>query len=313
MTRHIVPRSAFAFVVTLLLSATAEAQLFRAYLAPDGLDANPCTLAAPCRLLPAALAAVADGGEIWMLDSANYNTGPVNVAKSVSILAVPGAVGSIVALGGPGITITTGGLTVSLRNVLMGPVAGAAAGTNAIHVLTTGSRVIVEKSVITGMGSDGILVTGVNSLTVIDSTIRKSGGYAISLTEGARATITGARMLDNVWGGVHAFGQTGVLVTSATMSDSLVAGGEYGVFAYANINATTRVSVARTTFERTGKAVLSSSDASGIAEVNVGRSVFAFNNNSWQVFGAATFYSMGNSTIQDNGAGIGTKQPMAGQ
>ena len=313
MTRHTVLRSAHAFVLTLLLSATAQAQLFRAYLAPDGLDANPCTLAAPCRLLPAALAAVADGGEVWLLDSANYNSGPVNVAKSVSIMAVPGAVGSIVALGGPGITVTTGGLTVSLRNVLIGPVAGAAAGTNAIHVAATGSRVVLEKSVITGMGSDGILVTGVNSLTVIDSTIRKCGGYAISLMEGARATITGSRMLDNVWGGVYAFGQTGTLLTTATISDSLVAGGEYGVNAYANLFATTRVSVARTTFERTVRAVATSMGGSGIAEVNVGRSVFAFNSTPWEVLGTATFYSMGSSTMQDNGPGTGTKQPMIAQ
>jgi hypothetical protein len=101
MRCHNVPRSAYAFVVTLLLSATAQAQLFRAYLAPDGLDANPCTLAAPCRLLPAALAAVTDGGEIWMLDSANYNAGPVNVAKSVSILAVPARWAASSHSGGP--------------------------------------------------------------------------------------------------------------------------------------------------------------------------------------------------------------------
>ena len=81
-----------------MISASAEAQLFRAYLASDGNDTNPCTLPQPCRL-PAALAAVENGGEIWMLDSANYNTGPVNVAKSVTILAIPGAVGSVVATG----------------------------------------------------------------------------------------------------------------------------------------------------------------------------------------------------------------------
>ena len=66
-------RGAFAIVAALLLSTTADAQLFRAYLAPApaGNDANNCTLPSPCRrLLPAALAAVADGGEIWMLDSA---------------------------------------------------------------------------------------------------------------------------------------------------------------------------------------------------------------------------------------------------
>jgi hypothetical protein len=77
----------------LMSSVAVHAQSFRAYVASTGNDANPCTLGAPCRLLPAALAAVADGGEIWMLDSANFNTSTVNIAKSVTILAVPGAIG----------------------------------------------------------------------------------------------------------------------------------------------------------------------------------------------------------------------------
>lgn len=57
--------------LALLASGAAHAQLFRAYLAIGGSDSNPGTLPAPCRLLPAALNAVADGGEVWMLDSAN--------------------------------------------------------------------------------------------------------------------------------------------------------------------------------------------------------------------------------------------------
>ena len=99
MTYRTAIRSALALVIALLLCATAHAQLFRAYLAPTGSDANPCTLQQPCRLLPAALTAVADGGEIWMLDSANYNSSSVNITKSVTILAVPGALGSVVAAG----------------------------------------------------------------------------------------------------------------------------------------------------------------------------------------------------------------------
>jgi hypothetical protein len=96
-----VPGIAGAFVATLMLCSPVQAVgLFRAYLASDGSDASPCTLGAPCRLLPAALAAVADGGEIWMLDSANYNAGQVDVTKSVAILAIPGALGSVVATGG---------------------------------------------------------------------------------------------------------------------------------------------------------------------------------------------------------------------
>src|SRR5262245_55407077 len=67
--------NALALAAALLVpSLGTEAQLFRAYLASDGSDANPCTLPQPCRLLPAALAAVANGGEIWILDSAIFNT-----------------------------------------------------------------------------------------------------------------------------------------------------------------------------------------------------------------------------------------------
>jgi hypothetical protein len=54
MTRYDMIRAALAVFTTLFLSVTAEAQLFRAYLASDGSDANPCTLAAPagCCLPP---------------------------------------------------------------------------------------------------------------------------------------------------------------------------------------------------------------------------------------------------------------------
>jgi hypothetical protein len=71
-----------ALAVAVLASAPlAHGQIFRAYLALDGVDTNPCTLAQPCRLLPAAVAAVGAGGEIWMLDSANFNVAPVTVTS----------------------------------------------------------------------------------------------------------------------------------------------------------------------------------------------------------------------------------------
>jgi len=83
-------RIAFALLAALGISATAHAQSFRAYLSVSGSDGNPCTVAAPCRLLPAALNAIAAGGEVWMLDSANYNSGTVAITKSATILAIPG-------------------------------------------------------------------------------------------------------------------------------------------------------------------------------------------------------------------------------
>src|SRR5258708_6370837 len=110
-----------------LAAANACAQAFRTYLSLNGNDLNPCSVAPPCRLLPAALAAVQDGGEVWMLDSANFNTGPVAITKSVTILAVPGALGSIVALGGNAINIGTppdNTLRITLRNLNVLPYPG---------------------------------------------------------------------------------------------------------------------------------------------------------------------------------------------
>jgi len=91
-----------ACLLSLLVAPGAGAQLFRAYVSQNGNDNNPCTLQLPCRLLQPALAAIKDGGEIWMLDSANYNTSPVAIGKSVTILAIPGALGSDQQLGDPG-------------------------------------------------------------------------------------------------------------------------------------------------------------------------------------------------------------------
>ena len=71
-------------VLAVGFSSPASA-IFRAYVSSTGNDANPCTLPQPCRLLPAALAVTDDGGEVWMLDSANYNTNFVTIGKSVSM------------------------------------------------------------------------------------------------------------------------------------------------------------------------------------------------------------------------------------
>jgi hypothetical protein len=139
--------------------APATAQLFRAYLALDGLDTNPCTLQQPCRLLPAAVNAVAGGGEIWMLDSANYNAGPVAITKSVTILAVPGALGSVVALGGAAVVIATPGVNVALRNVHIRPFPGNEAQLG-IH-MSDGARLMLDGCVVEGFeggGGHGLVV-----------------------------------------------------------------------------------------------------------------------------------------------------------
>jgi len=54
--------------------------------APAGKLTTRCR-SAERRTRTTALAAINAGGEIWMLDSASFNTAPVNITKSATILA----------------------------------------------------------------------------------------------------------------------------------------------------------------------------------------------------------------------------------
>lgn len=125
----------FVYLVALgaaiCVAPVADAGLFRAYLSANGNDANPCTVTQPCRLLPAALAAVNDGGEIWIVDSANYNTSVVGIGKSVTILAIPGALASLVSNNGSNaINVYAAGVSVTLRNLSVLSLGDGSLGTN---------------------------------------------------------------------------------------------------------------------------------------------------------------------------------------
>ena len=272
-------RGVLAFVVALFLSTAAHAQLFRAYLDPSGSDANPCTLPAPCRLLPAALTAVANGGEIWMLDSGNYNTGPVNVTKSVTILAVPGALGSVVALGGDAFVIATGGVKVALRNLVIVPFPGGG-GTNGVN-MTNGAVLTVENCLIANLPLSGILVDGSAVVRVTDTTIRDNGEFGVLVRSGARGTVTRTTLSGNL-AGVFV---TGILAstTTADIASSTMDGNGYGVYAFSN-------------------------DAAAVVKVSV-RDSRAVNSASIGLFArsdmaAAVTLSASNNIVSNNGEGI---------
>jgi hypothetical protein len=218
-------------VVLLMAGSTAHAQLFRAYLASDGDDANPCTLSQPCRLLPAALAAVADGGEVWMLDSANYNTATVSITKGVTILAVPGALGSVV--GGSGgtqtaIAVNAPGKAVTLKNIVI----RAFASNADIGVLIGNAKTVtIEACTINGFALSGsglgiwANVTAAlqgdarPAVNVINTTVR-DGGYGILFQGNVRGTVAGSRIVGNSNVGVGARSNNGQFA-SVSVSDTL--------------------------------------------------------------------------------------------
>ena len=304
MIRRTVLRSAFALAATLLLSATAQAQLFRAYLASDGNDANACTLAAPCRLLPAALTAVASGGEIWMLDSANYNTATVTIGKSVSILAIPGAVGSVVALGGPAISITAAGLTIALRNLVIVPL--PASGATFGVYMTGASALTIEGSLIANLPSDGVRAAGTGKVEIANTIIRNNAGYAVWLQNGASADISGTKLLNND-NGVVTFSNTAT-TTTATVSDTIISGGGTGIYLLtANADGVTRFFVTRCTIQNTNIALDSQTTGAGTALLAVSNSMITNNNFAWSQSGTGSVIrTLGNNHLTDNTTNFGS-------
>jgi hypothetical protein len=247
----------------MLFSFGTNAQLFRAYVSGHGNDANPCTLPAPCRLLPAALNAVQDGGDIWMLDSANYNTGTVNVAKSVSILAVPGVMGSLVATGGgDAILVNTSGVEVSLRNLVIVQLGTSANGIE----FTQGHSLTVGGSEISNIAGNGIVVTAPGAtLVVADTVIRNSGLSAIDVESGS-AAIDRVRIMG---------GNTGVQAGPGglvSVAESLISGAAIGAQALGS--PATRLSLDRTRISGATFAVSAETSlASDVVQVTVSRSV----------------------------------------
>ena len=94
-----------------LAFASASLAAQRTFVASTGLDANPCSIGAPCRSFGAAISHTDSDGEIIVLDSAGY--GPVTIIQSVSIIAPPGVYAGISVFSGDGVTIDAPLATVS--------------------------------------------------------------------------------------------------------------------------------------------------------------------------------------------------------
>ena len=294
----------FMLAAAMLLCTAAQAQLFRTYVSSTGSDASPCTLAAPCRLLPAALAAVASGGEIWMLDSANYNGASVVVTKSVTILAIPGAVGSVVATdGAAAFHIATAGVSVTLRNLVMVPLHGTV-GAYGVQ-MANGSALNIEDCTISGMSQAGVAVDTAAKVQVTNSSFRGNATHGISLQNGARASIVRATVSGNGFGGIYVGAYPAGVTTTADIADSTIDSNPDGVFTNGSAaGAMARVSVRRSRLlqNTSGGVGATGVDGSSVA-VAVSDSQISNNTAGISVGNNAKVWARGN-TIGGNGVGI---------
>src|SRR5258708_10420386 len=83
MTRTITVIAAVLALAVTLPAAPARAQSIRTFVSTAGNDANPCSLAQPCRHFSAAVAATAAGGEVDALDPGAY--GSFTIGQAITI------------------------------------------------------------------------------------------------------------------------------------------------------------------------------------------------------------------------------------
>ena len=282
-----------------ILASAAQAQLFRTYLSAAGNDGNPCTLQQPCRLLPAALNAVADGGEIWILDSANYNVAPVIIGKSVSILAEPGAIGSVVA-NGTAISISGTGVRVMLTNLVIIPAPGASGGFGVTMSAADGGLLVIDKTTFARL-TQGVDVNTAADVRVSNSGFANIGGTGISLSGGATADISTVKMTRIQSFGIAVSSASGTTTRAAATDVTIERASNCGVFAITS-GGPTQLFLTRVTITGSNGAVCSQGGAAALVSLN--ETTLQGN-----VFGAffstpgSIIASFGNNAIANNTSG----------
>jgi hypothetical protein len=296
-----------SIVLALALCAwgSANAGLFRAYLSLKGNDANPCTLQLPCRLLPAAINAVNDGGEIWMVDSANFNTGPVNVGKSVTILAIPGALGSVVASGGDGVVVNGADVEVTLRNLVLLEFAAGGSGVNFVQ----GAQLTVENCEIYGMPESGIYAHAPGgALAISDTVIRNNLQSGVNVVGPVNATLDRIQLLSNGDAGLSALQGAKVALSDSVVANQNTTGASSGVMVSSSSGAQTQVVVQRSILRANSIGVnAQTADAGAIVQLALVHDVISQNSSAYGatgVGGSSIVTLLDDNTITHNATGV---------
>jgi hypothetical protein len=153
------------------------------YVATWGVDKDSCPIVQPCRSFAGALAQTSEGGEIVVLDAGGY--GPVQIRKSVTIVAPEGIYAGISVFTGIGVDIGPPAARVKLSGLtIVGLVDSVSVGVTGVAV-SAAAHVSIERTVIGGFGYGGYAVTlccQPGELRLADTTMHSNtlGVYATS-------------------------------------------------------------------------------------------------------------------------------------
>jgi hypothetical protein len=307
---NIASRTLFA-TAGLLFAVAAHAQAVRVFVSTDGNDSNACTNANPCRHLSRGIDAVATGGQVWIVDSGNFNTATVTVTKSVSIEVAPGQVASILnSSGTPAMVINAPGGTVGIRNLV---ITDGLTGTRQDGIMVNAATAVsIENCLFTDISDDALYALSNNAfIHVANTTFRNINGWAVASQNGPTIDVTNSQMLHTE--GAFAWGTANGTKSTVSITDSTISDGTEGVFASAgNAAATAQVFVTRSTIFGTTYALDSESTGAGTTLITVSNSSVAHNQQAFFITGTgATVKSLGNNYMADNVSETGTLTTIA--
>jgi hypothetical protein len=258
----------------------------RTYVSGTGNDNNSCMVSSPCKTFQAALALTIAGGEIFVLNSANY--GAVTINKAVSITS-EGAVGGVLATSGVGITISAGpNDVVNLRGL---DIDGGNSGTTGIQ-FASGRSLTVQKTTVRNFTNSGISFTpnGASTLYGYDIHVTGNGTNGILVSAGGSAAVNGvlSRVMASRNGvGIFANGAT----VNVTMTDTVAGNNNYGVGSTSSV-----VMVRNSTISNNAIGLA----ADQTAVMRVGQSTITANGTGSTATNGGQVISYGNNNISGN-------------
>lgn len=290
-----------AAATILLVSPWAQGANQRSFVRSNGVDTNPCTLAAPCRSFAAAMAITLSGGEVIVLDSAGY--GSVAIAQSVSIIAPAGVYAGVTVSSGDGIAVNGVGITV----VLQGLTINGTGGTNGISY-SQGTELLVVNCSISNFSGGGILATATGGRLFVSNTTIRDGNLFGAMLSGTVTGVFDRVRVEGTSSGAGLYASHGALMSvHEGVATNNALGGILGA---ALANETTSITVDGTVITDNGASGVSTS-ASGsnaLATLDVLRSTMAHNKTGYgasvsAVSPAVAVMTVVSSIVSENGLG----------
>jgi hypothetical protein len=298
-------------LVATLASSGAYALSNRTFVSGTGSDANPCSLAAPCRSFAGALTQTSPGGEIAVLDTAGY--GSVSITQAVSIVNEEGVEAGITATSGDAITVKAGaGDVVNLRGLTL----VGAGGVNGITLISSGV-LNIQNCVIRGFTAEGLnLAPGSSTDINVSNTILSGNGDSgiVLGPSGTGITVTASfEQVQSIHNGSHGFAVNGFSMIvpgtlNALAADSLASGnggvGFISATVFGNVSPTLTVTNSKAASNGTGV------EAFTTAAMFLNSSTVSGNSSEGFFAAGGPIFSYGNNAITDT-TNLGSLTPVA--